>query len=137
MIDIDRFKRFNDTYGHKTGDLVLIETANRLRTMVRAGEKLCRFGGEEFLIICPNSSADAAQRLAERLRKAVGSRPIKTKGVECSVTISLGVAERTGNMTASDDLLAATDAALYGAKRAGRDRVHVAGARDPSPVGSM
>ncbi len=137
MIDIDRFKRFNDTHGHKTGDLVLAETAHRLRASVRGGEKLCRFGGEEFLIICPGSSAAAAQRLAERLRQAVDSRPIKTKGVECNVTISLGLAERTESMTTSDDLLAAADAALYAAKRAGRNRVHVASACDQSPARTM
>ncbi len=133
MIDIDRFKQFNDTHGHKMGDLVLAETANRLRASVRGGERLCRFGGEEFLIICPGSSAAAAQRLAERLRNAVGSRPIKIKGIECGVTISLGVAERAESMTISDDLLAAADAALYAAKRAGRNRVCVAG--DQSPAG--
>ncbi|HPD32572.1 MAG TPA: HDOD domain-containing protein [Phycisphaerae bacterium] len=135
MVDIDRFKRINDRYGHRTGDLVLVETANRLRSTVRAGEKLCRFGGEEFLIVCPGSSAEASRRLAERLRKAVASSPIKARGDKCNVTISLGVAERDEEMSSSDDLLAAADAALYAAKRAGRNRVHVAGPRERDPAG--
>ncbi|MGQ9648954.1 MAG: HDOD domain-containing protein [Phycisphaerae bacterium] len=135
MVDIDRFKRINDTYGHRTGDLVLVETANRLRSTVRAGEKLCRFGGEEFLIICPGSSAQASRRLAERLRKTVASSPVKASGNRCNVTVSLGVAERDEEMTSADDLIAAADAALYAAKRAGRNRVHVAGPRERTLAG--
>ena len=126
-LDIDHFKSFNDTQGHAFGDLVLKETARVLKSTVRAGTSVCRVGGEEFLIICPNTTNEGAVQAAERLRSAVEQHRITDGNTEVGINISLGVAERTGAMSKPDDVLKAADDALYVAKRTGRNRVCVAG----------
>jgi two-component system, cell cycle response regulator len=126
-IDIDFFKKVNDTYGHDIGDLVLKETANVLRSTTRQGEEASRLGGEEFLVICPNTTEAQAAIAAERLRAAVEGHKIENSAFNGHVTISLGVAERTAEMVTHDALLKAADDAVYAAKHAGRNRFALAG----------
>jgi two-component system cell cycle response regulator len=123
MVDIDRFKRVNDEYGHEIGDLVLNEVAQILKTHTRQGEEVARLGGEEFLVICPNTSAEQAYIGAQRLRAAVESHVIRTPRFHTSTTVSLGVAGRTSDMSGIDALLKAADEAVYIAKSAGRNQV--------------
>jgi len=127
MLDIDHFKQFNDTHGHDVGDLVLRETAAVLAGSTRAGEMACRLGGEEFLVICPNATAEMAVIAAERLRRQVESNHIEHNDLDLHVTVSAGVAQREESAHSIDDLLRAADEAMYAAKEAGRNRVCVAG----------
>jgi diguanylate cyclase (GGDEF)-like protein len=132
-LDIDRFKTINDTRGHAVGDVVLIEVVKRLQGTLRQNDKLGRVGGEEFLVVLPDTTRDMAVTLAERLRKMVANAPIRTDGEPLSVTVSLGVCERqqwiqdTGGhpelSRCIEAMLAVADARLYDAKNAGRNRV--------------
>jgi two-component system cell cycle response regulator len=125
MIDVDRFKSVNDTYGHASGDLVLKEVADRLKSNLRAADVVARFGGEEFVIAMAGSEVDDASLVAERLRRAVADRPIPIETRALDVTISIGVASVPPGVPL-DTLLGAADAALYRAKANGRNRVEVA-----------
>ena len=124
MMDIDHFKKINDTHGHDTGDLVLREVAARLRTQARGGDIIGRFGGEEFAALFPNTNEKMALAGAERFRRAVCSRPIVlSTGLTVNVSISIGIA----SSSQSDDFnvkaaLDRADAALYYAKDHGRNR---------------
>jgi diguanylate cyclase (GGDEF)-like protein len=127
LLDIDRFKHFNDTYGHEAGDTVLASLGALLRSASRAGDVACRYGGEEFLLILPAASLADAQRRAEEIRESIrslrvtlGSRPLEP--VRCS----MGVAAFPEHGEAGGTLLRAADAALYRAKREGRDQVVLA-----------
>ncbi len=127
LFDVDHFKRFNDTHGHDMGDKVLQALADVLRTS-RTVDIPCRYGGEEFAVILPNTPQDKATAAAERLRRAVAALDIE--GLE--VTVSIGVAARPPHMTDSrDTLVKAADQALYAAKQAGRNRVETAPAPTP------
>jgi diguanylate cyclase (GGDEF)-like protein len=126
-IDIDHFKRVNDTFGHPVRDRVLIEVSEVLQGVARKSEVVARLGGEEFLWILPRSAAPAAARAAERARRAVAEHDF---GVG-PVTISLGVCS-TGSEYDRDALVAAADVALYEAKAAGRDRVRARGPHAPA-----
>lgn len=130
LLDIDRFKRFNDTYGHAVGDLVLREMTKALRKTSRSSDELCRLGGEEFLIVCPNTPEEAAAIAAERFRAAVESLELHHDDQTLAVTISLGVAEKTPAMTGPDDVISAADEALYVAKESGRNCVRQASHRN-------
>jgi diguanylate cyclase (GGDEF)-like protein len=121
-VDIDYFKKVNDTYGHDAGDRVLSETARILRDEIRTGDDAVRMGGEEFLIICYGTEASQAMICAERVRKSVEKNVVCVGDFEIGVTVSLGVAERTPEMQSIDDLLKASDVAVYQAKDAGRNR---------------
>ena len=127
LFDVDHFKRFNDTHGHDVGDQVLIGLARIAKETMRQSEVVCRIGGEEFLMICPSTSADQAVVGAERLRRAIESRPIIVSGLTLHATVSLGVAERDPDMRTADDILRAADKAMYAAKRDGRNAVARAG----------
>ena len=129
MIDIDGFKKVNDLHGHEVGDLVLKQVAEVLRANARQGEDVARLGGEEFLVLCPNTTAAQAAIGAERLRAAVESHVVRSPGFTGSVTVSLGVAERTEDMQGIDALLKAADDAVYAAKSAGRNRVKLSDRR--------
>jgi two-component system cell cycle response regulator len=125
LVDIDHFKSVNDGYGHDVGDEVLKEFAVRLATNVRAVDLPCRFGGEEFAVVMPGASIEAAGRVAERIRRHVGGAPFRVSaGTEqLAVTISIGVAESLGAGDTPDALLKRADACLYEAKASGRNRV--------------
>jgi diguanylate cyclase (GGDEF)-like protein len=126
MIDIDHFKSFNDVYGHLAGDQVLIAVARALQRDVRAGDHVARFGGEEFLVLLPNTATTEAVQIATRLRRNVKHTALSShEGAPLpGITISIGLAEGLlGEST--DSLLARADAALYQAKQEGRDRLIV------------
>jgi len=120
-VDIDRFKDINDTLGHQAGDRVLAEVARRLTGAVRGGDKLARWGGDEFVAILPDTDRAGALRAAERLRAAVAATPVSVEGGEAEVTISVGWAHWSGDTP--DDLLARADRSLYQAKDTGRNAV--------------
>nr|WP_183529981.1 diguanylate cyclase [Yoonia ponticola] len=131
MIDIDHFKRINDTHGHAAGDAVLIELAHRLRGNLRAIDLIARVGGEEFLVALPHSTAEQAQAAANRLCRLVNQKhfDIGNKSRPLHVTISVGVAvgcAESTEMICADDMCHQADDALYVAKSAGRDRVSFA-----------
>ena len=119
ILDVDYFKKINDLYGHSIGDQVLIDLSNTIRSSLRASDSLTRWGGEEFIILCPNTTAETVSRLAERLRKEVAS--IKFQGVG-NITLSFGVAE-CGTEETWEQWLHRADEALYLAKSGGRDQV--------------
>src|SRR5665213_1538954 len=123
LIDIDHFKKINDSFGHDVGDEVLREFAVRLATNVRAIDLPCRYGGEEFVIIMPDTAVDDAERIAERIRRYVAGSPFRVaQGTELlTVTISIGVAVLSGADDTSEALLKRADEALYEAKAAGRN----------------
>lgn len=127
MLDIDYFKKFNDTYGHAVGDMVLRECAGVLGANVRATDLVCRLGGEEFLVLCPNVGAQNAGVCAEHLRAAVEKHVFTHDGLQLKVMVSCGVAECDAEMVNMDDLLRSADDAMYKSKQTGRNRVTVAG----------
>jgi diguanylate cyclase (GGDEF)-like protein len=127
MLDIDGFKRFNDDYGHHTGDAVLREMGAFLRSQVREADIACRYGGEEFTLIMPGASAKTAGERAERVRTRAKALRTEVQGQAlAALTVSLGVAMYPHDGADAEALLAASDAALYRAKTAGRDRVVLA-----------
>jgi diguanylate cyclase (GGDEF)-like protein len=135
LVDIDHFKKVNDTYGHMVGDAVLHETTRHLRRSLRPYDHLGRYGGEEFLLVLPGCDAAAVAALAERIREWIARNPIPVEGVTVPVTISLGTATSGPDGKSPDRrnvelLLRAADAALYRAKESGRDRVEPARSED-------
>jgi diguanylate cyclase (GGDEF)-like protein len=122
MVDIDHFKKVNDSFGHEVGDNVIRQVAEILQQMSRAGDVVARTGGEEYLLILPASTLDAARILAERIRVAVGERPLLVDQQRIPVTVSLGVACVMGEVDL-DELSQEADRAMYLAKRGGRNRV--------------
>lgn len=126
LVDIDHFKRLNDTHGHDAGDRVLRDLAQQLSTGVRAVDIVGRYGGEEFLLILPETDADAAAAIAEKLRWVVGSHEVRlADGHTATVTLSAGVAGGPGDVLRRDILVRDADAALYSAKALGRNQVYV------------
>lgn len=121
MIDIDHFKKYNDTWGHQKGDEVLAAVARILAATCRTSDVLCRYGGEEMVFILPETPGEKACVMAELCRQRVAGNTEPVAG--CAVTVSLGVAERLSNMPDSASLLKAADANLYKAKEAGRNRI--------------
>ncbi len=128
MIDVDFFKRVNDTHGHAAGDEVLREVARRLQSVVRSYDVLGRIGGEEFVAVLPTCTVEDILHVGDRLRSAVASSPIVvSEDLVLPVTVSVGLAASTKGVDVSGDkLLMVADAALYRAKRDGRDRVVLA-----------
>jgi diguanylate cyclase (GGDEF)-like protein len=129
MLDIDHFKAINDRYGHLRGDAVLAALGALLRRGVSEGCGIGRWGGEEFVVLCPGMALDAASRLAEDLRRAARALVVETAGLR--VTCSFGVAAARAGDT-GETLLARADQALYAAKALGRDRVETEEAHRPS-----
>jgi diguanylate cyclase (GGDEF)-like protein len=135
IIDLDYFKKFNDTYGHDAGDAVLREIAVSLTKGVRAEDFVCRFGGEEFVVILPTADLAAARARAERLRAKTRDLTILHQGRSMGmITISVGVAAFPEHGESPKELLAAADAALYEAKRGGRDQVVTAAVKTVEEV---
>ncbi|MBC2803331.1 PleD family two-component system response regulator [Rhizobium ruizarguesonis] len=130
ITDIDRFKQVNDTYGHDGGDEVLREFANRVRSTIRGADLACRYGGEEFVVVMPDTSPEIAATVAERLRAAIESAPfmLKHSGEALNVTASFGIASRIASVLTPDQLMKQADLALYEAKNTGRNRVVAAAA---------
>jgi len=125
VLDIDHFKKINDGFGHDVGDEVLKEFAVRLASNVRAIDLPCRQGGEEFVVIMPETTVEAAQRIAERIRLHVSGTPFRAAGGRhiLTVTISIGVAATTGRRDTPSALIKRADEALYEAKASGRNKV--------------
>jgi two-component system cell cycle response regulator len=124
LIDMDFFKSVNDTHGHDIGDAVLREFAVRLRRNIRGVDLACRFGGEEFVVLMPDTDYQQAQGIAERVRTAVAERAFDTgPGKPLAVTISVGVALNESDVDTPEMILKRADVALYRAKREGRNRV--------------
>jgi diguanylate cyclase (GGDEF)-like protein len=125
MVDIDHFKRFNDTYGHATGDRVLQAVAAQLQDAVRTTDVCARYGGEEFTLLLPNTPGENAVFMAERVRRTLSNTRYTGLGLpaDAAITISCGVATCPRDATAVDDLLELADQALYAAKADGRDCV--------------
>lgn len=127
MADLDRFKAVNDAHGHQAGDAVLLEAARRMRASVRHQDAVGRYGGEEFLVVLPETDLAGAADTAERIRAAVAAEKMAAGGVDLAVTVSLGVTARAGPDLSPEGLVEAADRALYEAKAAGRNRLRVAG----------
>jgi two-component system cell cycle response regulator len=132
MLDVDHFKRINDSWGHIAGDAVLRELANRIESQVRASDVAARYGGEEFVVLLPDTDSAAAECLAERIRRAIAMAAFDLPGGESvSVTVSIGIAavcpeaDAADLKTVGDGLLARADVALYRAKSAGRDQIAI------------
>ena len=123
MLDVDHFKRFNDTYGHRVGDEVLKLVAQAMQTSLRPNDMVARYGGEEFVILLPKTRMKHCMQVAERLRKKVENTPLTADDKKIpGVTISLGVAHWQPDVSL-EDLIAQADAALYRAKEDGRNRI--------------
>ncbi|HWX49690.1 MAG TPA: PleD family two-component system response regulator [Roseomonas sp.] len=138
LLDVDRFKTVNDTYGHVAGDLVLKEVATRLKEHLRAVDVVARFGGEEFVVAMGGAVEEEALQVAERLRASIAELPVATgQGDLLHITASIGVALAQSGESLSG-LLGAADAALYRAKANGRNRVEIAGLEDwlPRTIGA-
>jgi diguanylate cyclase (GGDEF)-like protein len=126
MLDVDHFKRINDTHGHVAGDAVLHRLAQVLATNIRKSDVCGRMGGEEFAVLLPDTTIDAASSLAEKLRQAIEETPVMHEGVQLRFTASVGVSSDGYNI---DKLLDCADSALYRAKDEGRNRVVCQGCR--------
>jgi diguanylate cyclase (GGDEF)-like protein len=122
MVDIDHFKQVNDSFGLEVGDHVLRQVAEIISRQSRSSDVVARIGGEEFLLVLPETDLDSARILAERIREAIGQRPLVVDFQRIEVTVSLGVACAIGNIDL-DDLTTEADRAMYLAKRGGRNRV--------------
>ncbi|ENO96288.1 response regulator receiver modulated diguanylate cyclase [Thauera phenylacetica B4P] len=121
IVDLDGFKAINDTHGHDVGDMALRQAAETLRGALRTQDLICRTGGDEFLVLCPDTDLRAAMLVAERLRVAVEARPVETGGPRIFLTASLGVAMRVPDMDNVDALIKCADDGVYRAKQRGRN----------------
>jgi diguanylate cyclase (GGDEF)-like protein len=126
LMDLDHFKRVNDTYGHTVGDAVLRELSRRVAACVREVDTVARYGGEEFVVITPETDTEGALHLAARICEAIREAPFVVGEDNVIVTVSIGVASLPSHGTSSGDLVRAADDGLYAAKRAGRDRYQLA-----------
>jgi two-component system cell cycle response regulator len=124
MLDIDHFKKLNDSFGHQAGDYGLIEVAKRIKITLRSHDFVARYGGEEFVMVLPETPAERAVMACERLRMAVERSDLRWEGQRMPVTVSLGVASLPhASIHKAVDFITLADSALYDAKRAGRNRV--------------
>jgi diguanylate cyclase (GGDEF)-like protein len=133
IIDVDLFKQINDQHGHHSGDIALREVAQRVDAQIRGSDAAARFGGDEFVVLVPDSDVEHARMLAERIRKAVCESPLQlSPGVQVNLTVSIGVAailptrDSVDLQKTAEALMAQSDVALYQAKQLGRNRVEVA-----------
>lgn len=126
LVDLDHFKRVNDTLGHTAGDAALTHVARVMRGTLREQDLAARVGGEEFGVWLPNTDREQARQVAERVRAAIAHAPVQWAGNEIPLTCSVGLATRPDTVTQVANLYAAADAALYRAKQGGRNRVEIA-----------
>jgi len=126
MIDIDLFKKVNDTYGHDAGDYILQEVARRMSDLMRDEDALIRYGGEEFLVYTTDLDEKRSIEFANRIRLSISKEPIIYKDIVCDITISIGVNAYASNTEPFEDMLKYSDEALYMAKESGRNCVKVA-----------
>lgn len=134
MFDVDGFKGVNDTHGHLTGDRVLAEVGKRLADVLRTSDVKCRYGGDEFLLILPDTPAIGARQLAESVRHEISTLRIPAEQVDVTVTASVGVVTTDGHEETVQAFIARADRALYQAKRGGRNCVHIAEANTVVPI---
>ncbi len=127
ILDIDHFKKYNDTRGHDAGDALLVKFAHLVRETTRKEDIACRYGGEEFVVVLPNTPLDMAEKVGQKICDATRKMKV-TSGKESfgSVTVSIGVAAFPSHADTPEDLISAADAALYAAKEGGRDQVRIA-----------
>lgn len=134
VIDVDQFKGYNDSHGHDVGDAVLRQVAASIKGALRAQDVVARTGGDEFLVICPDTGLDAALSCGERVRFAVESTPLLLAGQRLDMSVSIGVATRDTVMAEPDALIKRADQALYLAKNKGRNRIMSAQSLRPGPL---
>ena len=125
VVDIDHFKRINDELGHAAGDRALAATVTMIHGLLRGGDLIGRLGGEEFLVLMPDTDAVQARHAAERMRAKVEAAPVSFEGIDRQLTVSIGVAEYRAEDGAFGPLLLRADRALYVAKRSGRNQVRL------------
>lgn len=125
VIDVDEFKQINDTHGHDVGDAMLRQAADALKAGLRAQDVVARIGGDEFLVICPDTALDAALACAERVRLSVSSTPVVAGTLQLKASVSIGVAMRDSGMANADALVKRADQGVYIAKQKGRNRIGV------------
>lgn len=130
LIDIDDFKFINDTYGHDIGDLVLIEIAKVLKSSIRETDIVGRYGGEEFLLIFPETTIQDAVLISERIRLRIQNKEIFAGNIKLKITVSIGVSAYKTNGIEEMELIKAADVSLYHAKKHGKNRVEALGFRD-------
>ena len=126
MLDVDEFKQINDRYGHLCGDLVLGTIGRHLVQSLRGSDVKCRYGGDEFILICPDTPLQGAQQVANGIRKEIMAHPIEHNGQTLSATVSIGIASAEAGETDAKTIIHRADKALYCAKKAGRNRSIVA-----------
>lgn len=122
LLDVDHFKSINDSHGHPAGDAVLVHLARLLAENLRTSDMAGRYGGEEFAILLPNTDSQGASRVIERIRARMAAEPAQHEGVPIPVTVSVGIAELSNDVTNPEALIKNADLALYWAKANGRDR---------------
>ena len=125
MMDIDHYKDINDTYGHRVGDYVLSLLGELISQEIRKIDIACRYGGEEFVILLPETGLDKAKNAAERLREKIMSQKVDYEGKPIQVTASFGIVTLSQNMKTVEDRLGVADDAMYRAKEKGRNQVYI------------
>lgn len=125
IIDIDDFKRLNDTLGHQAGDRALVHIANIVTSTLRPSDRVGRFGGEEFMLLLPDTRLSQSAAVMTRIKRELAARPLEENGTRVAITFSGGVAQ-LGESESLDEIVARADAAMYQAKAAGKNRVVVA-----------
>ncbi len=135
ILDIDHFKKINDTYGHQSGDTILTAVAERILSNARKIDLTARYGGDEFVILLPDTAAEEALLLAERLHQAVSNEPvILTNKSSIHMTVSIGVATYPTHAATIDELIKRADEALYWIKSHGRNRIRLYSFEIPSKI---
>jgi diguanylate cyclase (GGDEF)-like protein len=137
MLDVDNFKEFNDSFGHEAGDVALQNLCQMLKAHVRSEDVACRYGGDEFVLVLPDTSAELAAQRVEDMRITVRNREVLFRGrLLRPITLSFGIACFPADGRTSQDLLRASDTALFRAKSEGRDRVRLRGQASEPPMGN-